>query len=387
MTVMPHHAMRPPMGPPRAQPPKSHHHGPSGAAVGVGSTTHSGAENAGSEGEMELVDRSWETYFREQIHLELPSRNLRSCVYVAGPPLAPNCPNQTAVVLLHGGGHTSMSWALVASALGGCGWPVLAIDFRAHGETTLLAEEEGLLGGEEDMSAENLVADILCTLDAFLEQMGDSLVREGVRLAVAGHSLGGAIAVRVASAITGGESQQFPPASLGALVVLDVVEGTALSALPHMPQIVASKPKRFSSLKRAISWAVRSSEVRNRESACVSIPSQLRQDPITGKWVWRADVLRTEEHWKGWFTGLSSLFLGARCPKLLLLAGTDRLDRDLTIAQMQGKFQMNVVYGTGHILQEDSPDRTTEILDSFFHHHQLNQPESPPSSPSPSSPS
>ena len=124
---------RPPMGPPRAQPPKSHHHGPSGAAVGVGSTTHSGAENAGSEGEMELVDRSWETYFREQIHLELPSRNLRSCVYVAGPPLAPNCPNQTAVVLLHGGGHTSMSWALVASALGGCGWPVLAIDFRAHG--------------------------------------------------------------------------------------------------------------------------------------------------------------------------------------------------------------------------------------------------------------
>ena len=85
----------------------------------------------------------------------------------------------------------------------------------------------------------------------------------------------------------------------------------------------------------------------------------------------------------GWFTGLSSLFLGARCPKLLLLAGTDRLDRDLTIAQMQGKFQMNVVYGTGHILQEDSPDRTTEILDSFFHHHQLNQPESPPSLPLP----
>ena len=37
---------------------------------------------------------------------------------------------------------------------------------------------------------------------------------------------------------------------------------------------------------------------------------------------------------------MSALFLGVRAPKLLLLAGTDRLDRDLTIGQMQGRFQL-----------------------------------------------
>ena len=40
------------------------------------------------------------------------------------------------------------------------------------------------------------------------------------------------------------------------------------------------------------------------------------------------------------YEGMSALFLGVRAPKLLLLAGTDRLDRDLTIGQMQGRFQL-----------------------------------------------
>lgn len=55
----------------------------------------------------------------------------------------------------------------------------------------------------------------------------------------------------------------------------------------------------------------------------------------------------------GWFTGLSNLFLSVKVPKLLLLAGTDRLDKDLTIAQMQGKFQLVVLPAVGHVIQED----------------------------------
>lgn len=34
------------------------------------------------------------------------------------------------------------------------------------------------------------------------------------------------------------------------------------------------------------------------------------------------------------------MFLSVRVPKLLMLAGTDRLDKTLLIGQMQGKFQM-----------------------------------------------
>jgi len=54
----------------------------------------------------------------------------------------------------------------------------------------------------------------------------------------------------------------------------------------------------------------------------------------------------------GWFQGLSKSFLAARTARLLILAGTDRLDKELMIGQMQGKFQMEVVPGVGHMLQE-----------------------------------
>ena len=37
-----------------------------------------------------------------------------------------------------------------------------------------------------------------------------------------------------------------------------------------------------------------------------------------------------------WFKDLSSKFLASRAGKLLLLAGTDRLDKPLMIGQMQG---------------------------------------------------
>jgi hypothetical protein len=54
----------------------------------------------------------------------------------------------------------------------------------------------------------------------------------------------------------------------------------------------------------------------------------------------------------GWFTGLSSKFLAARTARVLVLAGTDRLDKELMIGQMQGKFQQVVVLSVGHMLHE-----------------------------------
>lgn len=56
----------------------------------------------------------------------------------------------------------------------------------------------------------------------------------------------------------------------------------------------------------------------------------------TRKYVWRIDLSRTEQHWFGWFKDLSTAFLNVPVPKVLLLAGVDRLDRQLTVGQMQG---------------------------------------------------
>ncbi|KAG6833113.1 Protein phosphatase methylesterase 1 [Tephrocybe sp. NHM501043] len=51
-------------------------------------------------------------------------------------------------------------------------------------------------------------------------------------------------------------------------------------------------------------------------------------------------------------TILDHTFLQARTARILILAGADRLDNELMIGQMQGKFQMAVIPGVGHMLQE-----------------------------------
>ena len=46
---------------------------------------------------------------------------------------------------------------------------------------------------------------------------------------------------------------------------------------------------------------------------------------------------------------------GTDAPKLLVVAGMDRLDKDMTIAQMRGQLQLKIAYGCGHTIQEDDP--------------------------------
>ena len=61
-------------------------------------------------------------------------------------------------------------------------------------------------------------------------------------------------------------------------------------------------------------------------------------------YTWRIDLTKTEQYWRGWFQGLSKLFLSIPQAKLLILAGVDRLDKELTIGQMQGWYARTHVY-------------------------------------------
>ena len=83
-------------------------------------------------------------------------------------------------------------------------------------------------------------------------------------------------------------------------------------------------------------------------------------------YTWRIDLARTEPHWVGWFQGLSSLFLSSPVPKVLILAGTDRLDRELTLGQIQGKYQFNVLPKCGHVVHEDAPESVADIIGDFL---------------------
>jgi protein phosphatase methylesterase 1 len=116
--------------------------------------------------------------------------------------------------------------------------------------------------------------------------------------------------------------------------VVDVVEGTAMESLGMMNSILSSRPKQFKNVQDAVNWAMRTNQIRNKESASISIPSQLIQKE--DKYVWRTDLTQSKPFWEGWFSGLSQKFLSIRGAKLLILAGTDRLDKPLMIGQMQG---------------------------------------------------
>jgi protein phosphatase methylesterase 1 len=200
---------------------------------------------------------------------------------------------------------------------------------------------------------------------------------------------------------------QLIPLLLG-IIVIDVVEGTALESLQSMQSFLRSRPNFFKSIPNAIEWCVRSGQIRNIDSAKVSMPGQIINcetkklatselplnpnesassglanpnsiaedaeeaqfvppaDVNTKKYTWRIDLSRSEKFWKGWFEGLSDRFLDIPIPKLLILAGIDNLDKKLTVGQMQGKFQLQVLARSGHAVHEDQPHQVAETLASYL---------------------
>jgi len=115
--------------------------------------------------------------------------------------------------------------------------------------------------------------------------------------------------------------------------------------------------------------STRSRTIRNTTSARISVPSLLRPDTSqtsTKCWTWRTDLATTQPYWEGWFAGLSRKFLSAKGGKLLLLAGTDRLDKDLMIGQMQGKYQLQVFPEAGHFIHEDQAEKTAMVVADFY---------------------
>jgi protein phosphatase methylesterase 1 len=60
--------------------------------------------------------------------------------------------------------------------------------------------------------------------------------------------MGGAVCTRSCPALL---DAKYP---VGGIIVLDVVEGTALDALPHMMSILNARPDGFGSVEQAVEW-------------------------------------------------------------------------------------------------------------------------------------
>ena len=54
-------------------------------------------------------------------------------------------------------------------------------------------------------------------------------------------------------------------------------------------------------------------------------------------------------------------------PKVLVTAEKERMDKELTIAQMQGKFKLTILYNVGHSIQEDDYKGLASMLHDMLH--------------------
>eukprot|EP01025_Chloroclados_australasicus_P032633 TRINITY_DN3306_c0_g2_i1.p1 TRINITY_DN3306_c0_g2~~TRINITY_DN3306_c0_g2_i1.p1 ORF type:complete len:384 (-),score=35.81 TRINITY_DN3306_c0_g2_i1:81-1115(-) len=283
---------------------------------------------------------SWNQFFDEIKYVEIEGRG-KFKIYCAG------CEGPV-IYCVHGGGYTGLTWALLAQNLKHrC--QVIAPDLRGHGGT--------MTTDESDFSKENIAQDVIQIYNALFpfDKPPTMLV---------GHSMGGAMVVWAAQDI-----RNWP--SLQGVVVLDVVEGTALASLAHMTAVLDKRPQQFSTVQDAIKWSMQSGHSKNKLTAKLQIPSQLQQQQSGIGYCWRTDLYSTQSFWRGWYEGLSESFLNLKVPKILILAGTDRLDKILTIGQMQGKFQQVMVPSAGHAIHEDEAEKVADILIKFLTRYKL----------------
>jgi protein phosphatase methylesterase 1 len=142
-----------------------------------------------------------------------------------------------------------------------------------------------------------------------------------------------------------------------------------------MVGILEQRPTSFFSTKDAERWVHEHNMCRNHRASAISVPSQLvQQDGSDGSWTWRTPLIKSQPYWQEWYKGLSDAFLAVKVPKVLMLAGADRLDRSLTIAQMQGRFQMVLVPASGHAIQEDEPEEAVSTIGNFMKRFRIGLP-------------
>lgn len=325
---------------------------------------------------------------------------------------------------LHGGGFSALSWALLSAevtALVKC--RCIAVDLRGHGDT--------VTSDDTDLSAERMSSDVGEVVSTLFKDKPPPIILVGHSMggAIAVHTairgliptLIGIAVIDVVEgtamdalssmqsflrgrpkvfdsmekaiewAVRSGQIQNLESARVSMVGQLKSVgtEETGPEELENVhgsaTEVIAEEAEEETEGQNdagSVSGRSESSANINSPSLVSSALSVASQESSKspsisshqgGKYTWRIDLSRTEKFWTGWFEGLSQKFLSCPAPKMLILAGPDRLDKDLTIGQMQGKFQMNLLPQCGHAVHEDLPDKVADILANFMLRHRVTE--------------
>nr|XP_012311801.1 protein phosphatase methylesterase 1 [Aotus nancymaae] len=276
----------------------------------------------------------WSQYFESMEDVEVENETGKDTfrVYKSGS-------EGPVLLLLHGGGHSALSWAVFTAAIiSRVQCRIVALDLRSHGENT-----KDLFWAD---STENVAAaSLACTSGA----LPASPVTTSEK-----------IILDLSHSVKSGQIRNLESARVSMVGQVKQCEGI-------------TSPEGSKSIVEGII-----EEEEEDEEGSESISKRKKEDDMETKkdhpYTWRIELAKTEKYWDGWFRGLSNLFLSCPIPKLLLLAGVDRLDKDLTIGQMQGKFQMQVLPQCGHAVHEDAPDKVAEAVATFLIRHRFAEP-------------
>lgn len=131
------------------------------------------------------------------------------------------------VMLLHGFGGDSQTWAVLAAALARQGRKIVAVDLPGHGATDFSRTDIDALAGD---------------IIDFIDKLGLGVVE------LVGHSLGGAVAMRAVRKLgnRAGRVTLIAPAGLGSAIDADFIDGMAHASagggLAHLLRRVAVRP-------------------------------------------------------------------------------------------------------------------------------------------------
>ena len=235
--------------------------------------------NSASFSSLDFSPLHWSQFFEEYRDLPVSSSKARFRVYLNGFKSESTGP---CLVLIHGGGYSALTWSLFVRSLKEiCDCRVVAIDLRGHGSTQT--------DDDYDLSLNRLVDDIYNVLvclfngdqseeaakeerDA-MDEVGYKPVDEPISLpplCLVGHSMGGALVVHASFKLAS-------ICTITGLIVIDVVEGTALDALQSMHMVLKNRQKSFNSVGEAIEWCVRNNQTKNIEAARISFPGQIKK--------------------------------------------------------------------------------------------------------------
>jgi pimeloyl-ACP methyl ester carboxylesterase len=205
-------------------------------------------------------------------------------------------PDRRPVLLLHGGGQTRHAWGGTARTLGDAGFYAISIDLRGHGDSDWCEQGE-------------------YHPDAYVRDLRDVMKTLEEPVALVGASLGGMISMLVAGEVA--------PASVGALVLVDVTPKLEPEGVDRIFRFMTAHPEGFATVEEAAAAVAEFLPHRPRPSDPQGLEKNLRRGPDGRlRWHWDPRFLNREAHARrtgsAWPQRLDQAARGLKCPTLLV---------------------------------------------------------------------